>query len=239
MFVIGTGDPWCMRFLWGSIVQSKSRIREIVFFGGRGGAEVTADYLATGRPQLRVLGFLNDEVEKGAAIGPYQVLGRFSDWQELPIDICFNAPLHKAKEMWKRAAIIEHLCIPSNRWSTVIHPHTSLSDTATIDLGSAVGAFCMVLPGTRIGRHVALRGACYVGHDCIIEDFAFIGAQAMVAGYCQIGEGAHIGPNSAVRDSVKVGRFAVVGIGSTVVRDVEDFEIVAGNPARTLGYLEK
>ena len=213
--------------------------QRFVFFGGQGGAEVVAEYLARDHKNTEVLGFLNDFLPKGATIGCHQVLGTFADWRDLPGDVVFNAPLHKAKEMPKRAKIIRELGIPDNRWGTVVGLQANLARTAEIGRGSAVGDFSCVLPGTKIGHHVALRQGSYIGHDCQIDDFCFVGVNAAVLGYCRTGEGAHIGPGSVVRDGVKIGRYAVVGVGSAVVSDVRDYEIVAGNPARVFGYVEK
>ena len=60
-----------------------------------------------------------------------------------------------------------------------------------------------------------------------------------MAGYSQIGFGAFVGLNASIREGVKIGAFAVVGMGASVMRDVGDFEIVSGNPARRVGYVPK
>jgi acetyltransferase-like isoleucine patch superfamily enzyme len=48
--------------------------------------------------------------------------------------------------------------------------------------------------------------------------------------------GATIGAQSTIGCGLTIGRFAMVGMGSVVTRDVPDFVIVAGNPARPVGY---
>jgi UDP-2-acetamido-3-amino-2,3-dideoxy-glucuronate N-acetyltransferase len=47
--------------------------------------------------------------------------------------------------------------------------------------------------------------------------------------------GAALGANSTILPGVTIGRWAMVGSGSVVTRDVADHELVAGNPARRLG----
>lgn len=48
--------------------------------------------------------------------------------------------------------------------------------------------------------------------------------------------GATIGAQATIGCGLTIGRFAIVGMGSVVTRDVPDYVIVAGNPARPVGY---
>lgn len=50
-------------------------------------------------------------------------------------------------------------------------------------------------------------------------------------------EGATIGAGSIVGCNLTIGRFAMVGMGSLITRPVPDFHLVAGRPARTVGYV--
>lgn len=54
-----------------------------------------------------------------------------------------------------------------------------------------------------------------------------------------IRQGAWIGANAVVLPGVEVGRFAVVGAGSVVTKDVPDYAVVVGNPARVIKVLDK
>ena len=47
--------------------------------------------------------------------------------------------------------------------------------------------------------------------------------------------GAALGANSTILPGITIGRWAMVGSGSVVTRDVADHELVAGNPARRMG----
>jgi acetyltransferase-like isoleucine patch superfamily enzyme len=48
----------------------------------------------------------------------------------------------------------------------------------------------------------------------------------------------HFGANSVCREGTNIGHYAVIGIGSTVVDDVAECSVVAGNPARAIGRVQ-
>jgi UDP-2-acetamido-3-amino-2,3-dideoxy-glucuronate N-acetyltransferase len=50
-------------------------------------------------------------------------------------------------------------------------------------------------------------------------------------------EGATIGAGAIIGPGLQIGRYAMVGMGSVVTRDVADFALVVGNPARQIGYV--
>ncbi len=53
-----------------------------------------------------------------------------------------------------------------------------------------------------------------------------------------IGTGAHVGLNSTVREDIKVGHYSIIGMSSVVVANVDEFSIVAGNPARFIKKIQ-
>ena len=52
-------------------------------------------------------------------------------------------------------------------------------------------------------------------------------------------QGASIGSGSTILCGITIGRGALVGAGSVVTKDIQDNAIVAGNPARIIGDIQK
>lgn len=88
--------------------------------------------------------------------------------------------------------------------------------------------------GLTIGANVSISPECYLitaGHDPHSSDFSgsIKPTQIFIHDYVWIGARAMVLPG------VTIGRGAVVGAGSVVTRDVAPMDIVAGNPARSIG----
>ena len=107
----------------------------------------------------------------------------------------------------------------------------------------------------RIGRNVYiggnLLGMCRGGIE--IEDDVMIAANVslisnnhdlydravLLCKPVKVCKGAWIGAGAQIMPGVRVGKYAVVGAGSIVTKDVEDYQVVVGNPARPIKTLDK
>lgn len=96
-------------------------------------------------------------------------------------------------------------------------------------LASCTGEF-------RIGSRVVISQNVHVGdtlHRYDDPDVPVID-QPMTRGYVIVADDAFIGVNAVILPNVRVGRHAVIGAGAVVTRDVPDFCVAAGNPARII-----
>ena len=88
------------------------------------------------------------------------------------------------------------------------------------------------MPKSVIGNHCSLRASANIGHDCIVGDFCYIGPNSTLAGRVTLEEGVHIGPNACLLERIQIGMHSVVGLGSAVIKNLPNFTVVFGNPAR-------
>ena len=49
--------------------------------------------------------------------------------------------------------------------------------------------------------------------------------------------GATVGANATIICGIKIGKFSLVGAGTVITKDVKDFSIMVGNPARQIGWI--
>jgi len=186
---------------------------------------------AAGAP-MTLAGFLTNEVAKGESVHGIDVLGSLEDWCSLDPSCMFMPAIYVAKETPERAARLKALAIPDERWATVCHPMSCIASDVEIGVGTFLASFVTVQPGARIGRWASLRAGANVGHDAQVSDYCYVGPNATLGGHARLMEGAHLAPNAVVLNGKCVGRFAVVGVGSAVTKNVEDYSVMLAPPAR-------
>ena len=115
---------------------------------------------------------------------------------------------------------------------------TVISDTAIISGNSEINEESQILHGsviqigTKIGKHCIVNTSASIDHDCILEDFAFVGPNATLCGGVEIGEGSFIGAGAVILPYIKIGKNCMIGAGSVVTKDIPEGWTVYGNPAK-------
>jgi len=120
--------------------------------------------------------------------------------------------------------------LKNKKFTTVIH-HTAICDVDVRD-GSQVMMGAVVQVGTYIGKHCIINTSASIDHDCVLEDFTFIGPNATLCGEVHIGEGSFIGAGSVILPGIKIGKNCMIGAGSVVTKDIPNNVTVYGNPAK-------
>ena len=219
-------------------------MKKVVILGAGGDGLVLAEALAqcargAGAQEWELVGYLDDACGAEGSFEGFRVFGLLDSWATLPRDVFFAPAIQKVRDMPRRAARIEGLGIPPERWATVIHPTAMIASSATIGRGAYIAAFCSVQPRCSIGDFATLRAGAALGHDAIVSRHAYVGPNAVMCGKTVLHTGAHLGPGAVVLDERVVGQFAVVGIGSAVTKDVTDYAVVMGNPAKRVGQVRR
>ena len=117
-----------------------------------------------------------------------------------------------------------------------------------------IGQNVVVSPGVKLGKNVKIQNNVSIYTGVICEDDVFLGpsmvftnvinprsAVARKDQYKQtyVCYGASIGANATIVCGVKIGKFAFIGAGAVVTKDVKDYALVVGNPARQSGWMSE
>jgi len=145
----------------------------------------------------------------------------------------------------------------------VIGPGTSIWNQAQVRERARIGSDCVIGKNVFVdfdvvvGDRVKIQNNASLYHGVTVEDGVFIGPHVCLTndrlpravnpdgssktdadwevGLIRVRAGAALGAASLVLPGVTIGRWALVGAGSVVTRDVADYALVLGNPARRIG----
>lgn len=154
-------------------------------------------------------------------------------------EVSQDATLKEGVMVWNYAQVREQAVIGEN---------VIISKGAYIDHGVRVGPNCKIQNNASVYDGVTLEEGVFVGpHVCFTNDLrprainpdgSRKGAEDWTVTPTLVKRGASVGAQSVVVAGVTIGSFALVGAGSVVTRDVPDFGLVYGNPARLRGFVD-
>jgi UDP-2-acetamido-3-amino-2,3-dideoxy-glucuronate N-acetyltransferase len=155
---------------------------------------------------------------------------------------------HQSSEVQEGAKIGE---------GTKIWQNCQVQNGAKIGNNCVIGHNCFVAGKAVLGKGVKLESNVDVWDLVTLEDYVFVGPSAvftndlnprskypkkMFPQYGQwketlVKEGASIGANAVIVAGNSIGKWAMIGAGAVVTKDVPDYAIVVGNPARVIGHI--
>ena len=103
-----------------------------------------------------------------------------------------------------------------------------------VEIGNNVCIDRAVLGSTLLKENVKVDNLVHIAHGVEIGENSLIIANAMIAGSVTIGKNVWIAPSSSIIQKLNIGDDSLVGIGSTVLKDVDKSTIVAGSPAKKI-----
>ncbi len=213
--------------------------KDLIIVGAGGDGRSVAELIQQSDDNWNLLGFLDDAPSKqNKIINGVPVLGKINDvvnYQQSYFVILIGS----AKKAFVKKKIVNNFGLNFIQYATIVHPTAVILTSAILGKGTIILPMVTVMANAIIGDHVFIALKSNIGHDTTIGDYVLIGALAGIAGNVTINEGAYIGISSSIKDGITIGEWAIVGMGSVVVKDVAPYSIVAGNPARVIGEVDK
>ena len=191
------------------------------------------------------------DFEEICATNDIEIQAIVNNYPEAPVQAILKRRIVSTEEIPDRPApFMVPLFTPRNRFKAAyealllgLDPYQLLSDRHNdLPIHFRCGIGCFINKGVVSGAVVTLgnfvfinRGAT-LGHHLTLEDYVSIGPGVTTGGNVTIRYGAMIGTGATLAPEISVGPHAIVGAGAVVTKNVNEAEVVVGNPARVIKH---
>jgi UDP-2-acetamido-3-amino-2,3-dideoxy-glucuronate N-acetyltransferase len=128
--------------------------------------------------------------------------------------------------------------------------------SADVEIGTdcVFGQNVFIADGVRIGNRVKVQNNVSIYTGCEIEDEVFLGPSCVLTNVTnprsqvnrhslyettRFRRGCTIGANATIVCGITLGRYAFIGAGAVVTKDVPDYALILGNPGRQKGWMSR
>jgi UDP-2-acetamido-3-amino-2,3-dideoxy-glucuronate N-acetyltransferase len=149
-----------------------------------------------------------------------------------------------------RSSFVDEPCVIGD--GTKIWHFSHVMKDSVIGRDCNIGQNVVVSSGVRIGDGCKIQNNVSLYTGVVLEDSVFCGPSMVFTNVVNprsevvrkeeykrtlVRRGASLGANSTIVCGVTIGQYAFVGAGTVVTRDVADYALVVGNPARRTGWM--
>lgn len=216
--------------------MEKKLNKKVIIIGGEGNGGVIASCIEDNRRRFNnlewiVVGFVNDFEKE---VCGYPVLGGTDDVKHLlkNEDFFFMWGIHMIGRNVLTERLFRKVNIPIDRFATIVHNTAFVSDSAVLEPGVFIMSNCYVGPQAHIGLCSLMMANSIIGHNTTVGSLCHFSVGSITSSYVTIGLCSDVTLGAKVIEKRKVGDFAVAGANSLVTKDIPDYEIHIGSPAK-------
>jgi len=191
------------------------------------------------RTLYKCIGFLDDDRNKwGKEVHGVKILGPIdsvSDFESVYFVFTVGSPFN----FWYRDLYLRNINVPLEKFETIIHPTSAVSQLSELGRGTVVLQNVTVASDVHIGNHAMILPNSVISHNDRIGDYTIIAGGASVSGNVNIGKSCYLGANSSIIGNIHIGSYCLIGMGSVILGNVPSNSVYVGNPGKFLRHVDE
>lgn len=207
--------------------------RAIIIGAGTHG-QIYASYLK--EAGVTVVGFIDDaDFYQGKRVLGLDVLGKYPDLLDNKLKSKITDIYCPIGDNLLRQNYLSSLKNEGYNTPSFFHHTVVIGPDAIIGEANYMLPGNMIMPHTKIGDYFMVNMSTTIGHHNVIGDGVFMSSGVNIGANLVIGDMAYFGIGSTVMTGIEtIGKETLIGSGSVVFKNVPDFAVMAGNPARVI-----
>lgn len=153
-------------------------------------------------------------------------LGDLSNKTYLFDGLAIAIGLNSIQMLEKRALILKNLLSQNFNLVNLISPYSRVHQSLVLGSGVYIHHDVVISCDVCIGNGVIVNTSAKIGHDSTIGDNVSVGSGVFIGGNTHISSNVLIGAMSAIKDNVSLGSNVVVGMGSIVMKSINERRII-------------
>ncbi len=209
-------------------------MEKVLIVGASGHGKVVAEAIEL-NGEYTIHGFIDSFKPVGEKVLDYEILGTEDLISQL-YDQGVTRGIIAIGDNWTRFLLAEKIkrLVPGFEFITVIHPSVIISKTVTVGKGSVILASATLNAESKVGDFCILNTGVNFGHESEINDYSSLAPGVTVGGNVIIDTFSAICLGANIIHSIYIGMHSIVGAGALVNKDVENFRLAYGVPAKEI-----
>jgi sugar O-acyltransferase (sialic acid O-acetyltransferase NeuD family) len=209
----------------------------VIVFGTSQWAELAHFYLTHDSPHEVVAftidrPYVDSDQFRGLPVVPFDEIDQQyppSDY-EMFIPMSFKKMNHLRAEKYQEAKARGYKLISYVSSRATTFPDFQCGDNCFIFEDNTIQPF------VKLGNNIVMWSGNHIGHHSTIKDHVMITSHVVISGCCTVEEYCFFGVNATVRDETVIGHDTLIGMGVTILKDTQPFEVYKAKGAEPAGF---
>jgi len=210
-------------------------MEKIFIFGAGPQANIVIDIVEK-EGKYKVEGLIDSKRDINSIYNSYKIIGRQEDLNHLMSVYNVEKGIISVGDNFLRGKLANIILDlnPNFKFVNAIHPSVLISKHAQVGVGNVFMPGVIINTFARIHNHCMIHTNSSLEHNSVMEDFSSISAGVTTGGFFVLGEFSAIALGVTLFDRIKIGKHSVIGSGSLVTKDIPEYSLAYGSPAKVI-----